>query len=124
MAAKFVQESAWALRLPCASVGGSEQAVSTTSCLPEPTLCIQLRLLLDSEAFAELHGGRLRSVMMRNPLEPLPQAVRLTDDRETHRDCLINSQCKPPSSDRPDTPALHCNPPSLSTHGDTDHNLL
>ena len=67
MATKFVQESAWALRLRCASVGGSEQAASSTSCLREPTLCIQSCLLLDSEASAEL--GRLRSVMMLNHLE-------------------------------------------------------
>ena len=46
--------SAWALRLPCASVGGSEQAVSSTSRLREPTLCIRSCLLLDSEASAEL----------------------------------------------------------------------
>ena len=50
MAAKFVQESAWALQLRCVS----EQAVSSTSRLREPTLCIQSRLLLDSEASAEL----------------------------------------------------------------------
>ena len=54
MAAKFVQGSAWALRLRCASVGGSEQAVSSTSRLREPTLCVQSCLLLDSEDSAEL----------------------------------------------------------------------
>ena len=54
MVAKFVQESAWVLQLRCASVGGSEQAVSSTSRLREPTLCIQSYLLLASEASAEL----------------------------------------------------------------------
>ena len=54
MAAKFVQGSAWALRLRRASVGGSEQAVSSTSRLREPTPCVQSCLLLDSEAPAEL----------------------------------------------------------------------
>ena len=54
MAAEFVQESAWALHLRCASVGGSEQAVSSTSRLHEPTLSVQSCLLLDSEAAAEL----------------------------------------------------------------------
>ena len=54
MAAKFVQESAWALRLRCASVGGSEQAVSSTSRLREPTLRVRSCLPLDSEASAEL----------------------------------------------------------------------
>ena len=53
MAAKFVQESAWALRLHCAFVGGSEQVVSSTSRLREPTLCVRSCLLLDSEASAE-----------------------------------------------------------------------
>ena len=54
MATKFVQGSAWALRLHCASVGGSEQVVSSTSRLREPTLCGQSCMLLDSEASAEL----------------------------------------------------------------------
>ena len=44
----------WALRLRCASVGGSAQAVFSTSCLCEPTLCIQSCLPLDFEASAEL----------------------------------------------------------------------
>ena len=51
MATKFVQEKAWALQLRCASVGGSEQAVASSSRPHEPTLCIQSCLLLDSEAF-------------------------------------------------------------------------
>ena len=53
-AAKFAQEVHWALRLRCASVGGSEQAVSRTSRLREPTLCVQSYLLLVSEVSAEL----------------------------------------------------------------------
>ena len=35
-------------------MGGSEQAVSSTSHLREPTPCVQSCLLLDSEASAEL----------------------------------------------------------------------
>ena len=117
MATKFVQEGAWALRLHCASVGGSEQAVASSSHLCEPTLCVQSCLLLDSDASAEL-GDSADAEFFASP-----QAVM--DDRETHRDCLVNDQCKPPSSDRPDTLALiHRNPPSLSTHSDTDHILL
>ena len=119
MAAKFVQESAWALRLHCASVGGSEQAVSSTSHLHEPTLCIQSCLLLDSEASAELGEAEIS-----DDAESFGSPQAVTDDCETHSDCLIDGQCKPPSSDRPDTLALHCNPPSLSTHSDTDHNPL
>ena len=119
IAAKFVQESVWALRLRCASVGGSEQVVSSTSRLREPTLCVRSCLPLDFEASAELGeadiSGDAKSFGS-------PQAV--TDDCETHRDCLIDSQYKPPNSDRPDTSALHRNPPSLSTHSDTDRNLL
>ena len=119
MAAKFVQGSAWALRLRCASVGGSEQAVSSTGRLREPTLCVQSCLLLDSEASAELGEAEISD----DP-ECFGSPQAFTDNCETHSDCLIDSQCKPPSSDRPDTLALHCNPPSLSTHSDTDHNLL
>ena len=43
-----------ALQLRCASVGGSEQTVSSTGRLREPTLCVQSCLFLDSEASAEL----------------------------------------------------------------------
>ena len=93
----FVQESAWVLQLRCASVHGSEQAVSSISCLCEPALCVQSCLLLDSEAFAELGEAEISD----DESFGSPQAV--TGDRETHRDCLIDGQCKPPSSDRPDT---------------------
>ena len=51
---KIVQESAWTLQLQCVSVGGSEEAVFSTSHLHEPTLCVQSCLLLVSEASAEL----------------------------------------------------------------------
>ena len=115
MVAKFVQESTWALRLRCAS-GGSEQVVSCTSCLCEPTLCVQSCLLLDSEASAELGEAEIS-----DDAECFGSPQAFTDDYETHNDCLIDGQCKPPSSGRPDTLALHCNPPSLSTHSDTDH---
>ena len=67
MAGNFVQESAWALRLYCACVGGSEQAIASSSRLHKPTLCVQSCLLLDSDASAKL--GRLRSVPMLDPLE-------------------------------------------------------
>ena len=59
MAAKFVQESAWALQLRCASVGGSEQVVFSTSRLRGPTLCAQSCLLLESEASAELGEAKI-----------------------------------------------------------------
>ena len=67
MAAKFVQESAWVLRLHCAPVGGSEQAVSSTSHLHEPTRCVWSCLPLGSEASAEL--GEADIVTMWNSLE-------------------------------------------------------
>ena len=119
MAAKFVQESAWGCDcVVCLWVGLSKRFYST-SCLREPTLCTQSCLLLDSEASAELGKAEISD----DP-ECFGSPQAFTDDCETHSDCLIDSQCKPPSSDRPDTLALHCNPPSLSTHSDTDHNLL
>ena len=115
---KIYTKSAWALHLRCASVDGSEQAITCTSSshLCEPTLCAQSCLLLDSDISVELGKAEIsgNAESFGNP-----QAV--TDDHETHRDCLIDGQCKPPSSDRPDTLALHYNPPS---HSDTDHNLL
>ena len=111
MAAKFVQESAW----PLPSVGGSEQAVSSTSRLREPTLCVQSCLLLDSEASAELGEAEIS-----DDAECFGSPQAFTDDCKIHSDCLIDGQCKPPSSDSPDTLALHCNPPSLSTHSETD----
>ena len=108
LATKFVQESAWALMwLHCMSVGGSEQAVVSTSCLcEEPTLCVQSCLLLDSEASVELGEAEISD---NAEFFGSPRAV--TDDHKTHRDCLIDSQCKSPSSERPDTLALHCNSP-------------
>ena len=78
MAAKFVQESAWALRLCCASVGGSEQAVSSTSCLREPTLCIQSCLLLDFEASAELGEAEISA-----DAESFGSPQAVTDDCKT-----------------------------------------
>ena len=102
--------SAWTLRLRSASVGGSEQAVSSTSHLRGPTLCAQSCLLLESEASAEL-GAKFS-----DDAESFGSPQAVTDDCETRRDCLIDSQCKPPSNDRPDTLALiHCNPTSLGT---------
>ena len=80
MAAKYVQESAWALRLCCASVGGSEQAVSGTSRLCEPTLCIQSCLLLDSEAYAELGKAEIS-----DDTESFGSPQAVTDDCETQR---------------------------------------
>ena len=85
----------------------------------EPTLWVQSCLLLDSEASAELGQTEIS-----DDAESFVSPQAVTDDCKTHRDCLIDGQCKPPSSDRPDTLAWHCNPPSLSTHSDTDHNLL
>ena len=55
--------SAMALQLPCASVGGSEQVVSSTSRLREPTLCIQSCLLLDSEASAGMGEAEISDDM-------------------------------------------------------------
>ena len=100
-------------------MGGSEQVVSSTSCLRGPTLCTLSCLLLESEAFAELGEAEIS-----DNAESFGSPQAVTDDCETHSNCLIDGQCKPPSSDRPDILALHCNPPSLITHSDTDHNLL
>ena len=100
----------------CAFVGGSEQAVSSTRHFCEPTLCVWSCLLRDSEVSAELGEADIS-----DDAESFGISQTVTGDRETERDCPIYSQCKPPSSDRPDTPILHCNPPS---HSDTDHNLL
>ena len=68
---------------------------------------------LDSEASAQLGEAEIS-----DDAECFGSPQAFMDDCETHSDCLIDGQCKPPSSDRPDT----CNPPSLSTHSDTDHN--
>ena len=100
-------------------MGGSEQAVSCTSRLREPTLYGQSCLFLDYEASAELGEAEIS-----DDAESFGSPQAVTDDCETHRDCLIDSQCKPPSSDKPDTLTLHCKPPSLGTHSDTDHNPL
>ena len=78
-------------------------------------LCIRSYLPLDSEVSAELGEAYIS-----DNAESFGSPQAVTGDRKTHRDCLIDSQCKPPSSDKPRTPALHCNPPLLSTHGDTD----
>ena len=78
MAVKFVQESAWTLRLHCASVGGSEQAVSSTSCLREPTLCVPSCLLLDSEASTELGEAEIS-----DDAESFGSPQAVTDDCET-----------------------------------------
>ena len=78
MAAKFVQESAWALQLRCASVGGSEQAVSSTSCLRGPTLCAQSCLLLESEASAELGEAKIS-----DDAESFGSPLAVMDDCET-----------------------------------------
>ena len=55
-------------------------------------------MLLDSEASAELGEAEIS-----DDAESFGSPQAVTDDRETHRDCLIDGQCKPPSSDRPDT---------------------
>ena len=70
------------------------------------------------EASAELGEAEISA-----DAEPFGSPQAVTDDCETYRNCLIDGQCKPPSSDRPDTQALHNNLPSLSTHSDTDHNF-
>ena len=109
MAAKFVQVHG---RCDCisASVGGSEQAVSSTSHLRGPTLCAQSCLLLESEASAEL-GAKFS-----DDAESFGSPQAVMDDCETRRDCLIDSQCKPPSNDRPDTLALYTLQPTLTRH--------
>ena len=55
-------------------------------------------LLLDSEASAELGEAEISA-----DAESFGSPQAVTDDRETHRDCLINGRCKPPSSDKLDT---------------------
>ena len=78
MAAKFVQESAWALHLHCVSVGGSEQVIASSSRLCEPTLCIQSCLLLDFEASAELGEAEISA-----DAESFGSPQAVTDDRKT-----------------------------------------
>ena len=63
-------------------------------------------MLLDSNAFAELEEAEFIA-----DAESFKSRQVVVDDCETHRDCLIDSQCKPPSSDRSGTLALHYNPP-------------
>ena len=77
---KTSTRGAWALRLCCASVGGSEQAVSSTSCLREPTLCIQSCLLLDFEASAELEEAEIS-----NDTECFGSPQAFMDDCETQQ---------------------------------------
>ena len=57
MATKFVQESAWTLRLRCASMDGSERAVSSTSRLREPTLAVH-SVMLASRFWSFCRTGR------------------------------------------------------------------
>ena len=91
-------------------MGGSEQAITCFSHLCEPTLCIQSCLLLDSDASAELGEAEIS-----NDAESFGSPQAVIDDCKTHRNCLIDGQCKSSSSDRPDTLALDYNPPSLGT---------
>ena len=82
-----------------ACVGGSEPAIACFSHLHEPTLCDQSCCMpLESDVSVEL--GEAEITVPSAESFGGQQAIPGTDDRKTHKDCLIDGQCKPPSSDR------------------------
>ena len=90
----------WVLRLRCVCVGGSEQAIASFSHLHEPTRCDQSCCMpLESGASAELAGEAEITVSACRwwILWKSTGSPPGTDDCETHKDCLIDGQCKPPS---------------------------
>ena len=80
------------IQLHCASVGGSEQAIAISSHLREAWANCVRSVMLVSRFICFCTTGKAE---ISADAESFGSPQTVTDDRKTHRDCLIDGQCKP-----------------------------